>query len=73
MTKGELKHKLHSIPNWIAVCEGPEDVVILHQDAFAADFNEDELYLLGCAIKYAGICGKEVHIVGRPGATLLKQ
>ena len=36
----------------------------MHQDAFAADYQEEEYRLLGMAIKFAGICGKEVQIVG---------
>jgi hypothetical protein len=46
-------------------------VVLLHQDAFAADYQEDEYALLGMAVKYAGLRGKEVRvIVGSPGSTL---
>ncbi len=33
-------------------------VVIMHQDAFAADYQEEEYRLVGMAIKFAGICGK---------------
>jgi hypothetical protein len=36
----------------------------MHQDAFAADYQEDEYRLMGMAIKFAGICGKEVRIIG---------
>jgi hypothetical protein len=46
-------------------------VVLLHQDAFAADYQEDEYALLGMAVKYAGLRGKEVRvIVGSRGSTL---
>jgi hypothetical protein len=34
---------------------------LLHQDAFAADY-QDEYRLLGMAIKFAGTCGKEINI-----------
>jgi hypothetical protein len=34
-----------------------------HQDAFAADYQEDEYALLGMAIKYAGLRGKEVRVI----------
>ena len=37
------------------------DLVSLHQDAFAADYQEDEY--LGMAIKYAGLLGKEVRVI----------
>jgi len=45
-------------------------VVIIHQDAFAADYQDDEYVLLGKAIKFAGLYGKEVHIIGRNRETL---
>ena len=41
------------------------DVVLLHQDAFAADYRGEEYKLLGMAIKYAGLSSKEVHVVGK--------
>jgi hypothetical protein len=44
-------------------------VVIMHQDAFAADYQGEEYKLLGMAIKFAGICGKEVRIIGTNGHT----
>ena len=44
--------------------------LIIHQDAFAADYQDAEYVLLGKAIKYAGIFGKEVHIIGRNRETL---
>ena len=33
-------------------------VVIMHQDAFAADYQEEEYRLIGMAIQFAGICGQ---------------
>jgi hypothetical protein len=36
----------------------------MHQDAFAADYQEEEYRLIGLAIKFAGICGKEVRVIG---------
>jgi hypothetical protein len=44
--------------------------VLLHQDAFAADYQEDEYTLLGMAIKYAGLRGKEVRVIGKNRGTL---
>jgi hypothetical protein len=32
---------------------------------FAADYQEDEYMLLGMAIKYAGLRGKEVRVIGK--------
>jgi hypothetical protein len=40
-------------------------VVIMHQDAFAVDYQESELYLLGAAIKYAGEQGVDITITGK--------
>ena len=45
-------------------------VVIIHQDAFAADYQDHEYALLGKAIKFAGLTGKEVHIIGKNRETL---
>jgi hypothetical protein len=47
-------------------------VVVLHQDAFAADYQEDEYKLLGMAIKFAGLHGKEVRIVGKNRETVTR-
>jgi hypothetical protein len=46
------------------------ETVILHQDTFAADYQEDEYMLLGMAIKYAGLRGKEVRVIGKNRSTL---
>jgi hypothetical protein len=45
-------------------------VVVLHQDAFAADYQDDEYKLLGMAIKFAGLYGKEIRIVGKNRETV---
>jgi hypothetical protein len=47
--------------------------VLLHQDAFAADYQEDEYTLLGMAIKYAGLRGKEVRVIGKNRSSLSEQ
>ena len=41
------------------MCADESELVMLHQDSFAADYQEDEYMLLGMAIKYAGLRGKE--------------
>ena len=46
------------------------DVVILHQDAFAADYQKSEYLLLGAFIKYCGLKGKEVRIIGKNRETV---
>lgn len=80
MTNEELhkrEHELSStieskIPDFALKCSGlpKAEVLILHQDAFAADYQPDELLLLGMAIKYAGIHGKVVHFIGTNRETL---
>jgi hypothetical protein len=52
------------LPDFARMCASDVETVMLHQDAFAADYQEDEYVLLGMAIKYAGLRGKEVHVIG---------
>jgi hypothetical protein len=56
------------LPDFVKSCRESDEPLIIHQDAFAVDYNEYEL--LGMAIKFAGLCGKEVHIIGKNRATL---
>src|ERR1700757_4311600 len=53
------------LPDFARMCASDVETVMLHQDAFAADYQEDEYMLLGMAIKYAGLRGKEVRVIGR--------
>jgi hypothetical protein len=53
------------LPDFARMCADDAEHVLLHQDAFAADYQEDEYLLLGMAIKYAGLRGKEVRVIGR--------
>lgn len=53
------------LPDFARMCADDSELVMLHQDAFAADYQEDEFALLGMAIKYAGLRAKEVHVVGK--------
>jgi len=48
------------------------DVIMLHQDAFAAGYNSDEYVLLGMAMKFAGLHGIPVTIAGTNGETCRK-
>ncbi len=50
------------LPDFVNSCRDKADVVIIHQDAFAADYQDHEYALLGKAIKFAGLHGKEVRI-----------
>lgn len=38
--------------------------ILLHQDAFAASYDDDEYTLLGMALKYAGLHSVNVTVVG---------
>lgn len=40
-------------------------VLVLHQDAFAAGYDDDEYTLLGMAVKYAGLKGVTVKVIGK--------
>ena len=53
-----------SLPDFVKACAADVDTVLLHQDAFAAAYQENEYALLGMAVKYAGMCGKEVRVIG---------
>jgi hypothetical protein len=54
-----------NLPDFAKACADDMELVLLHQDAFAADYQEDEYTLLGMAIKYAGLRGKEVRVIGK--------
>jgi hypothetical protein len=58
------------LPEFAKACADGAELVLLHQDAFAADYQEDEYTLLGMAIKYAGLRGKEVRVIGKNRQTL---
>ncbi|MGA7291408.1 MAG: hypothetical protein WBW53_12680 [Terriglobales bacterium] len=59
-----------ALPEFAKTCADDTELVLLHQDAFAADYQEDEYALLGMAIKYAGLRGKEVRVIGKSRQTL---
>jgi len=59
------------LPDFAKACRSTDnDTVAMHQDSFAADYQDEEYILLGMAIKFAGICGKEVHIIGANRSTI---
>ena len=58
------------LPDFAESCRGKEQLVIIHQDSFAAGYQDEEYALLGKAIKFAGLLGKELRIVGRNRETL---
>jgi len=51
------------LPSFVQVC-GPDtpDTLMFCQEAFAADYRAEEIVLLGCVIKYAGLHGKDILI-----------
>ena len=65
-----IKKKL---PDFAKACADDAELVLLHQDAFAADYQEDEYLLRGMAIKYAGLRRKEVRVIGKNRSSLGKE
>jgi hypothetical protein len=63
----------NSLPDFVKACAADVDTVLLHQDAFAAAYQEDEYALLGMAVKYAGLCGKEARVIGKNRQTVGEQ
>ena len=59
-----------TLPEFAKACADEAELVLLQQDAFAADYQEDEYRLLGMAIKYAGLRGKEVRVIGKNRSSL---
>jgi hypothetical protein len=58
------------LPDFAKAYADDTELVLLRQDAFAADYQEDEYTLLGMAIKYAVLRGKEVRVIGKNRSTL---
>jgi hypothetical protein len=56
------------LPEFVKSCTETGDPLLIHQDAFGADYDECEL--LGMAIKFAGLYGKEIHSIGKNRETL---
>jgi hypothetical protein len=58
------------LPDFARSCRDSADVVIIHQDSFAAGYQDEEYALFGKAMKFAGIYGKEIRVVGKNRETL---
>jgi len=58
------------LPDFARSCRDSTDVIIIHQDSFAADYQDDEYTLFGKAMKFAGIYGKEIRVIGKNRETL---
>ncbi len=73
MTKVNKRTPRKKLPEFAKACADDTELVLIHQDAFAADYQEDEYALLGMAIKYAGLQGKEVRVIGKNRSTLREE
>ena len=60
------------MPDFAHSCRDSADVVIIHQDSFAADYQDEEYTLFGKAMKFAGMYGKEIRVIGKHIETLTK-
>jgi hypothetical protein len=58
------------LPDFARSCRDSADMVIIHQDSFAVDYQDEEYALFGKAIKFAGLHGKEVRVIGKNRETL---
>jgi hypothetical protein len=58
------------LPEFARACRDSADVVIIHQDSFASDYQDEEYTLFGKAMKFAGIYGKEIRVIGKNRETL---
>jgi hypothetical protein len=58
------------LPDFVNSRRDKANVVIIYQDAFAADYHDHEYALLGKAITFARLYGKEVRIVEKNRETL---
>jgi hypothetical protein len=61
------------LPDFVQSCRQSNDLVVIHQDSFAADYQEDEYRLLGMAIKVAGIFGKNYESSARTGRHSMRE
>src|SRR5438876_110389 len=47
------------LPAWFKACAADAETIVMHEESFGA--SGGELFLLGCALKYAARSGKTVH------------
>jgi hypothetical protein len=73
MSKEQGKQKMieeieKQLPDFVKAVKfgAGDEMLMFHQDAFAADYQEEEFRLLGMAVKYAGLHGREITIVPTP-------
>lgn len=59
------------IPDFAKIVQNKDgNTIVLHQDSFAGDYQNKEYSLLGKAIKYAGLYGKEIVFHGTNRETI---
>lgn len=59
------------LPKFKEACECQDgDAILMHQDAFAADLQGDDITLLGMAVKFAGFYGRTITIIGKHNETI---
>ena len=58
------------LPDFARSCRESATLILIHQDTFAADYQDDEYALFGKAMKFAGIYGKEIRVIGKNRETL---
>lgn len=68
--KEEVERRLPEFCQTVKNARNGRNNVVLHQDAFAADYQPEEYRLLGMAIKYAGLYGVEIIFGGENRETL---
>lgn len=67
----ELKQEIEdALPKFARACHAETDLMLMHQDS-SRQIIRTELSLLGKAIKYAGLLGKDVHVIGRNAQTVI--
>lgn len=53
-----------------AIDSNENDAIVFHQDTFAPDLNTIDFIAIGMVIKYIGLSGKTVQIVGKNRETI---
>jgi hypothetical protein len=55
------------LPAWFRACAASAEIIVMHEGSFGT--SAGEILLLGCALKYAGISGKTVHVTSGKKST----
>jgi hypothetical protein len=69
LSEAELRSVIvRHLPAWKQACDtGDGDSIVLHEGSFGT--STYELFLFACAIKYAAVKGKHVHVASGAGRT----